>query len=102
MLLEQINQDRDGNQVDKSLLKNVLDVYVECEIGETQRDFYEIDFEVYLLEETRIYYSRKASSWTGQDYSRVEDICHNYWSKVTGRSALYMMELGILIFNYTF
>lgn len=93
--MEQINQDRDGNQVDKSLLKNVLDVYIECGIGERQRDFYENDFEAYLLEETRIYYSRKASSWIGQDSSHVEDICHNYWSKVTGRSALDMMELGI-------
>ncbi|KAL3749671.1 hypothetical protein ACJRO7_010750 [Eucalyptus globulus] len=77
-----INQDRDGNQVDKSLLKNFLDVYIECGIEEIQSDFYEKDFEVYLLEETRIYYSRKASSWIGQDYSHVEDICHSYWSKV--------------------
>ncbi|XP_018723722.2 cullin-1 isoform X1 [Eucalyptus grandis] len=77
-----INQDRDGNQVDKSLLKNFLDVYIEYGIEEIQSDFYEKDFEVYLLEETRIYYSRKASSWIGQDYSHVEDICHSYWSKV--------------------
>ncbi|XP_048136089.1 cullin-1-like isoform X2 [Rhodamnia argentea] len=81
VLVEQINQDRDGNQVDKSLLKNVLDVYIECGILERQRDFYEKDFEAYLLEETRIYYSRKASSWIRQNYSHVEDICHNYWSK---------------------
>lgn len=99
MLVEQINQERDGNQVDKSLLKNVLVIYIECGTGERQRDFYEKDFEVFLLEETRIYYSRKASSWIERDYSHVEDICHNYWSKVTGRNALYMTVPAIKILS---
>ncbi|KAK3194026.1 hypothetical protein Dsin_025336 [Dipteronia sinensis] len=68
-----IDKEREGEQIDRSLLKNVLDIYVE--IGMGQMDNYEQDFEAHLLRETGPYYSRKASNWI------QEDTCLDYMLK---------------------
>ena len=60
LLLNQIDQEREGEQIDRALLKNVLDIFVE--IGMGQMDHYENDFEAAMLKDTAAYYSRKASS----------------------------------------
>ncbi|KAE9602152.1 putative cullin protein, neddylation [Lupinus albus] len=68
-----IDQEREGEQIDRALLKNVLDIFVE--IGMGQMDHYEIDFEAVMLKDTSAYYSRKASNWI------LEDSCPDYMLK---------------------
>ncbi|KAL5791749.1 hypothetical protein ACOSP7_000343 [Xanthoceras sorbifolium] len=68
-----IDKEREGEQIDRSLLKNVLDIYVE--IGMGQMDNYEQDFEAHMLQDTGAYYSRKASNWI------LEDTCPDYMLK---------------------
>ncbi|RYR13223.1 hypothetical protein Ahy_B04g070339 isoform B [Arachis hypogaea] len=68
-----IDQEREGEQIDRALLKNVLDIFVE--IGMGQMDHYENDFEASMLKDTSAYYSRKASNWI------LEDSCPDYMLK---------------------
>ncbi|KAK4265732.1 hypothetical protein QN277_026748 [Acacia crassicarpa] len=68
-----IDQEREGEQIDRALLKNVLDIFVE--IGMGQMDCYENDFEAAMLKDTSSYYSRKASNWI------LEDSCPDYMLK---------------------
>ncbi|WOH08422.1 hypothetical protein DCAR_0727862 [Daucus carota subsp. sativus] len=68
-----IDQEREGEQIDRALLKNVLDIFVE--IGMSQMDQYENDFEEAMLADTAAYYSRKASNWI------LEDSCPDYMLK---------------------
>ncbi|XVF62608.1 hypothetical protein PTKIN_Ptkin09bG0022000 [Pterospermum kingtungense] len=68
-----IDQEREGEQIDRALLKNVLDIFVE--IGMGQMDYYENDFEVTMLKDTAAYYSRKASNWI------LDDSCPEYMLK---------------------
>lgn len=56
----QIAQDREGEQIDRGLLKNVLDILVEVRMGKMD---YVDDFEADMLRDTAAYYSRKASDW---------------------------------------
>ncbi|CAI9785623.1 unnamed protein product [Fraxinus pennsylvanica] len=68
-----IDQEREGEQIDRALLKNILDIFVE--IGMGQMDYYENDFEDVMLQDTAAFYSRKASNWI------VEDSCPDYMMK---------------------
>ncbi|XP_058200172.1 cullin-1-like [Rhododendron vialii] len=68
-----IDVEREGDQIDRALLKNVLDIYVE--IGMSLMEYYENDFEDELLKDSSDYYSRKASNWI------VEDSCPDYMFK---------------------
>ncbi|KAL5709552.1 Cullin-1 [Ranunculus cassubicifolius] len=68
-----IEQEREGQQIDWSLLKNVLDIFVA--IGMGSMSCYELDFEETMLKDTAAYYSRKASNWI------VEDSCPDYMIK---------------------
>ncbi|XP_022760557.1 cullin-1-like [Durio zibethinus] len=54
-----------GEQIDRVLLKNVLDIFIEIGMGEI--DYYENDFEAAMLKDTAVYYSRKASNWIIDD-----------------------------------
>nr|XP_048320698.1 cullin-1-like isoform X2 [Ziziphus jujuba var. spinosa] len=60
-----IDQEREGEQIDRALLKNVLDIFYEIGIG--QINYYEDDFEPAMLKDTAAYYSRKASNWIRED-----------------------------------
>ncbi|KAD6453837.1 hypothetical protein R6Q59_015626 [Mikania micrantha] len=68
-----IYQEREGRQIDRALLKNVLDIFVE--IGMGQMEYYENDFESSMLKDTAAYYSSKASNWI------LEDSCPDYMLK---------------------
>ncbi|KAJ8472011.1 hypothetical protein OPV22_026354 [Ensete ventricosum] len=68
-----IHREGEGEQVDKTLLKNVLKVFLEIGSGKTR--YYETDFEAHMLRETSTYYSQKASIWI------VEDSCPDYMLK---------------------
>ncbi|XP_048447417.1 cullin-1 [Pyrus x bretschneideri] len=56
-----IDKEREGEKIDRALLKNVINIYVEIGMGEL--DVYEKDFEEYMLIQTREYYCHKTSSW---------------------------------------
>ncbi|XP_057440709.1 cullin-1-like isoform X2 [Lotus japonicus] len=60
-----INKEREGDQIDKSLLKNVLRIFVEMDKGE--KAHYENDFEIQMLENTADYYKTKAANWIEVD-----------------------------------
>ncbi|KAJ0802143.1 putative cullin [Helianthus annuus] len=81
-----IDQEREGEQIDQSLLKNVLDIFIE--MGKGQMEFYEKDFESSMLKDTAAYYSRKASNWIS------EDSCLDYMLKV---NFLYDLQNKIII-----
>eukprot|EP00262_Sarcandra_glabra_P016333 TRINITY_DN5291_c0_g1_i4.p1 TRINITY_DN5291_c0_g1~~TRINITY_DN5291_c0_g1_i4.p1 ORF type:complete len:771 (+),score=152.72 TRINITY_DN5291_c0_g1_i4:157-2469(+) len=68
-----IDQEREGEQIDRALLKNVLDIFVE--IGMGNMECYENDFEAAMLKDSAAYYSRKASNWI------LEDSCPDYMLK---------------------
>ncbi len=73
-MITQIDREREGEQIDRALLKNVLGIFVE--IGMGNMDAYETDFETSMLQDTAAYYSRKAASWI------EEDSCPDYMLKV--------------------
>uniref|UniRef100_A0A2N9EC23 Cullin family profile domain-containing protein n=1 Tax=Fagus sylvatica TaxID=28930 RepID=A0A2N9EC23_FAGSY len=56
-----IDKEREGEQIDRALLKNVIDIFVE--IGTEQMELYKQDFEAQMLQDSSVYYSRKASNW---------------------------------------
>ncbi|XP_028804231.1 cullin-1 isoform X1 [Neltuma alba] len=60
-----IDKEREGEQIERSLLKNVLDIFVE--IGMGQMDQYEQDFEIQMLDDTATYYKSKATNWIEAD-----------------------------------
>lgn len=78
----QIDKEREGEQIDRSLLKNVLDIFVEIGLGEMER--YERDFEVQMLDDTADYYRSKATIWI------ESDSCPDYMLKVS----LFVLCLG--------
>lgn len=71
----QINKEREGEQIDGSLLKNVIDVFVE--IGMGNMEHYEDDFEKQMLENTADYYRRKTVKWI------EDDSCLDYMLKAS-------------------
>ena len=83
----QVAQDRDGEQIDRTLLKNVMDILVEIGMGITD---YVNEFETYMLKDTATYYSRKASDWI------LKYSCPDYMLKVnmfTSRISLHCLFL---------
>ncbi|ONK78652.1 uncharacterized protein A4U43_C02F21040 [Asparagus officinalis] len=68
-----IDQEREGEQIDRALLKNVLGIFVEIGLG--SMECYENDFEAAMLGDTAAYYSRKATNWI------LEDTCPDYMLK---------------------
>ncbi|OEL38156.1 Cullin-1 [Dichanthelium oligosanthes] len=68
-----IDREREGEQIDRALLKNVLDIFVEIGLG--SMECYENDFEDFLLKDTADYYSIKAQTWI------LEDSCPDYMLK---------------------
>jgi len=60
-----VQRERDGEHVDRTLLKSVLDIFVE--IGNGDLSCYEADFEEALLKDTSTFYSRKAVVWIQAD-----------------------------------
>lgn len=87
--MHQIDLEREGEQIDRTLLKSVLDILVEIGMGKMK--CYEDDFEVHMLEDTVAYYSQKASNWI------LEDSCPDYMAKVT--IAIIVLFVTIYILN---
>ncbi|CAI9117909.1 OLC1v1019399C1 [Oldenlandia corymbosa var. corymbosa] len=70
-----IKQEREGEKIDRGLLKDVVDIFVEIVMKKTHLadhgvlGDYENDFEAKMLEDTDAYYSCKASLWNLEDAS---------------------------------
>ncbi|KAG2422447.1 hypothetical protein HXX76_016017 [Chlamydomonas incerta] len=60
-----VEKEREGELVDRALVKNILGIFIELGMG--NMDCYEKDFEEHLLTETSAFYRRKASQWIEQD-----------------------------------
>ncbi|KAL0714315.1 hypothetical protein Bca4012_021294 [Brassica carinata] len=73
VIIALIHKEREGQQIDGELVKNILDLFVQNGMGSMER--YEADFEMFFLQETASYYSRRSSSWI-QEYS-----CPEYMKK---------------------
>lgn len=61
-----VQRERDGEHVDRALLKDVLGIFVEMG-GNSDLSCYEADLEEALLKETATFYSRKAAVWIASD-----------------------------------
>ncbi|TVU20870.1 hypothetical protein EJB05_30471 [Eragrostis curvula] len=68
-----IDEEREGQIIDRTLLKNVRDIYIE--LGNGDLTPYEEDFVVAFLKSTADYYSKKAQTWI------LEDTCPEYMIK---------------------
>ena len=64
-VLALVDKERDGEKVDRALVKNILGIFVEMGMGGMEA--YEQDFEAHLLTNTAAFYSRKASVWIDED-----------------------------------
>ncbi|CAL9238165.1 unnamed protein product [Arabidopsis halleri] len=61
-----IHNEREGEQIDRQLVRNVVDVFVENGMGSIKK-YEEDDFESFMLQDTASYYSSKASRWIQED-----------------------------------
>ena len=64
-ILQLIELERDGEQIERTLLKNVLSIFIEVGMG--TMSCYQQDFEATLLKTTAEYYKRKAAFWIEED-----------------------------------
>lgn len=64
-ILKQIEAEREGEQVDTDLLRDVLAIFQEVGMGSLE--CYETDFEAALLTDTSAYYRRKGAAWAEED-----------------------------------
>ena len=60
-ILVLIEKERDGQQIDRALLKNVLGIFIEVGMGNMEN--YQNDFESFLLTASAGFYRRKAAIW---------------------------------------
>ncbi|KAI3884877.1 hypothetical protein MKW92_001246 [Papaver armeniacum] len=73
-----INQERQGEEIDQTLLNNVLQVFVQLgnqdDDDKHNMEYYVNGFETAFLDGTADYYTRKASNWTKEEYAvKVEE-----------------------------
>ncbi|KAI8010855.1 Cullin-1 [Camellia lanceoleosa] len=82
VVISMIDQEREGEEIDQALVKNVLDIYTE--MGEGSMKYYQKDFEEAMLVDTATFYSQKASIWiTSESYK-------DYMLKVVEHELLFV------------
>eukprot|EP00899_Mesostigma_viride_P014258 jgi/Mesvir1/22833/Mv20093-RA.1 len=64
-VIAMIDREREGEQIDRTLLKNVVGIFVEMGMGNMAT--YEAEFEAAILEDTAAYYRVKAAKWMEED-----------------------------------
>ncbi|KAI3890427.1 hypothetical protein MKX03_037216 [Papaver bracteatum] len=57
-VIKLVNQERDGEEIDQTLVKNVLEIFVDG----LDKKYYVDDFETAFLNDTKDYYTRKVST----------------------------------------
>ncbi|MCL7033035.1 hypothetical protein MKW94_018899 [Papaver nudicaule] len=76
VVISLINQEREGVEIDRTMLKNALEIFVEMGANTVGGlGCYVDDFETAFITDTADYYSRKASAWI------QEDSCPDYMIK---------------------
>ena len=60
-ILMLIERERDGETIDRTLLKNVLGIFIEVGMGGMEK--YQENFEAPMLTDTAAFYRRKAAAW---------------------------------------
>ena len=73
-VLAMIEREREGEQIDRALLKNVLDIFIAVGMG--QMDAYEADFETKMLDDTSAYYKRKVRGASAASYPVPAELVH--------------------------
>lgn len=69
-MLQLINDERDGAEVDRSLIRSCVEIFEKMGMGSLEvymADFEEVDAQSGLLPSTRDYYARKSSAWISED-----------------------------------
>eukprot|EP00775_Hariotina_reticulata_P008401 gene8401-8585_t len=98
-VLKLIEREREGELIEKTLLKNILDIFIEVGMG--SMDHYERDFEDVLLTDTAGYYKRKAAEWINEDscpeYMLKEERVDNYLHASTKAKLLNQVETEVLL-----
>mmetsp|Transcript_7717 Transcript_7717/g.47813 ORF Transcript_7717/g.47813 Transcript_7717/m.47813 type:complete len:793 (+) Transcript_7717:183-2561(+) len=64
-ILAMVKKEREGEPIDRSLVKQALQIFVDIGVGDL--DAYQSDFEVYLVTDTSMFYKTKASEWVVND-----------------------------------
>ena len=76
-VLRLIKNERDGELVDRALIKNILGIFIEVGMG--AMECYDLDFEQHLLAQTGAVYKSKAAEWVEQcscpDYMLKAEEC---------------------------
>ncbi|OMP10333.1 hypothetical protein COLO4_04603 [Corchorus olitorius] len=76
-IMSMIDSERQGNNIDQGLVKNVLAIYVD--VGQGSMKYYEKDFEDAMFKHTAAFYSSKASNWikneSYKDYMLKVECC---------------------------
>jgi len=67
VILALILKEREGDQVDRKLIKDVVSIFVDMGGTRVSLDVYTTDFEEALLVATRDFYRVQSASWTEQD-----------------------------------
>ncbi|XP_015071797.1 cullin-1-like isoform X1 [Solanum pennellii] len=79
VVISLINREREGEQIDQALVKNIFDIYVD--IGGDTMKYYEKDFEEFMLKDSAVFYSKKASDWIAsksyEEYMLKAEECLN-------------------------
>ncbi|XVF62606.1 hypothetical protein PTKIN_Ptkin09bG0021900 [Pterospermum kingtungense] len=60
-VISMIDREREGEDIDQALIKNVVAIYVD--VGQGDMKYYETDFEDAMFKDTAAFYSNKASNW---------------------------------------
>jgi len=66
-ILELIRREREGETVDKKLIQQVVEIFVEMGGSRNSLEVYVTDFEEMLLSTTAEYYSRESVKWAEKD-----------------------------------
>eukprot|EP01006_Ploeotia_vitrea_P065685 TRINITY_DN93635_c0_g1_i1.p1 TRINITY_DN93635_c0_g1~~TRINITY_DN93635_c0_g1_i1.p1 ORF type:complete len:741 (+),score=123.99 TRINITY_DN93635_c0_g1_i1:62-2284(+) len=64
-LLEKVEQEREGNTIDRVVMKEAINLFVE--MGLNSNKIYEADFEAPFVEQTGLYYARVSASWLAEE-----------------------------------
>lgn len=105
-ILDLINNERDNSVVDRSLLKDAVQIFESMGMGSL--DVYTTDLEISLLSATRDYYARKGATWMLEDPTPVymkkaeaaldaeKERVHNYLNAETESKLLKEVEQELL------
>ena len=105
-IIELIDQEREGNMIDKSIIKTNIELYENIGMGNLES--YTSDFETPLLDRTREFYAKKREEWIVSDSTpeyliKAEKVLteeknrvHDYLNPASGGKLLRVVEEEIL------